>query len=143
MATATASSTVTGPRSFGAAVDLKIERERPTVPSQTVALYAGLVVGAALFVLGALNAVGILTITIQPGEASGLNPAIDFFVLGGLAIIGPYGFIASAEYRKISRIESRLPDFLRDVAEAGRFGMTLPDAIIVAAKGRYDLLTGE
>ncbi|MCI4363951.1 MAG: type II secretion system F family protein, partial [Thermoplasmata archaeon] len=34
-------------------------------------------------------------------------------------------------------------DFLRDVAEAGRFGMTLPDAIISASKGRYGLLTDE
>ncbi|MCI4352198.1 MAG: type II secretion system F family protein [Thermoplasmata archaeon] len=143
MATATASSTVTGPRSFGAAVDLKIEKARPTLPTETLALYAGLVVGVVLFVVGALNALGLLTVLIQPGENPGLNPAIDFFVLGGLAIIGPYGFLSSAHYRKIQRIESRLPDFLRDVAEAGRFGMTLPDAIIVASKGRYDLLTGE
>jgi archaeal flagellar protein FlaJ len=49
----------------------------------------------------------------------------------------------SAKLRRISKIEERLPDFLRDVAEAGRFGMTLPDAIIVASGGRYGLLTDE
>jgi len=96
-----------------------------------------------LFVLGALNAFGIFTLVLRPGEPTGDNPAIDWCVLGTLAIIGPYGFVSSAQYRRINRIESRLPDFLRDVAEAGRFGMTLPDAIIVASKGRYDLLTGE
>src|SRR5439155_22425050 len=35
------------------------------------------------------------------------------------------------------------PDFLRDVAEAGRFGMTLADAIVVSSSGRYGKLTPE
>ncbi|MGC2288687.1 MAG: type II secretion system F family protein [Thermoplasmata archaeon] len=143
MATATASSTVNAPRSLNASLDLDIEKERPTIAPALLALYVGLGVGAVLFVVGFLNFFGVVDIPIRPGEPSGANPAIDFFVLGTLAIIGPYGFLASAHFRRISRIESRLPDFLRDVAEAGRFGMTLPDAIIVASKGRYDLLTGE
>lgn len=45
--------------------------------------------------------------------------------------------------RNIRLIEDRLPDFLRDVAEAGRFGMTLADAIVVASGGRYGRLTPE
>ncbi len=57
--------------------------------------------------------------------------------------MAPYGFTMTAKLRRISKIEERLPDFLRDVAEAGRFGMTLPDAIIVASTGRYGLLTDE
>jgi flagellar protein FlaJ len=36
-----------------------------------------------------------------------------------------------------------LPDFLRDVAEAGRFGMTLAQAIRVSSRGRYGRLTPE
>ena len=143
MATATASDAAAVPRSFGSAVNLKIEKARPALAPERVALYAGLAVGLLLFVIGVLNFTGTLTILIRPGESPGANPAIDFFVLGTLAMIAPFGFMASAHYRRINRIESRLPDFLRDVAEAGRFGMTLPDAIIVASKGRYDLLTGE
>ncbi len=57
--------------------------------------------------------------------------------------MAPYGFAMTAKLRRISKIEERLPDFLRDVAEAGRFGMTLPDAIVVASSGRYGLLTDE
>ena len=64
-------------------------------------------------------------------------------VLGIAAMCGPYGFVTTAKLRRIQKIEDRLPDFLRDVAEAGRFGMTLPDAIIVASRGRYGLLTEE
>jgi archaeal flagellar protein FlaJ len=143
MATATASSTVSAPRSLNTSLDLDIEKARPTVSTEKITLYAGLAVGVVMFAVGVLNYVGILNFVIRPGEPTGANPAIDFFVIGTLAIIGPYGFLVSAHYRKIQRIESRLPDFLRDVAEAGRFGMTLPDAIIVASKGRYDLLTGE
>jgi len=45
--------------------------------------------------------------------------------------------------KKIKNIEARLPDFLRDVAEAGRFGMTLSESIIVASSGRYGPLTKE
>ena len=58
-------------------------------------------------------------------------------------LLAPYGFTMSAKLRRINAIEARLPDFLRDVSEAGRFGMTLPDAIIVASRGRYGLLTDE
>ncbi len=143
MATATATGPVTAPRTLNASLDLDIEKARPTIPKERLTLYVGLAVGFAFFAVGLLNYLGIIYTPIRPGEPVGSNPAIDFAVIGTLAILGPYGFMASAAYRRINRIETRLPDFLRDVAEAGRFGMTLPDAIIVASRGRYDLLTGE
>ncbi|HKS60029.1 MAG TPA: type II secretion system F family protein, partial [Thermoplasmata archaeon] len=94
-------------------------------------------------IVGLLNFAGFLYLPIRPGEPAGANPALDFFVFGTLVLITPYGFLRSAEVRRIDKIEQRLPDFLRDVAEAGRFGMPLPEAIIVASKGRYGLLTEE
>ncbi|MCK4718859.1 MAG: type II secretion system F family protein [Thermoplasmata archaeon] len=73
-----------------------------------------------------------------------LRPAfIDGIVLAIMAMIGPYGFYYSAKMKKIHKIERYLPDFLRDVAEAGRFGMTLAEAIVVAAAGKYGNLTPE
>jgi len=56
---------------------------------------------------------------------------------------GPYGFYTSYNHRKIVEIESRLPDFLRDVSEGGRFGMTLADSIKASSRGRYGHLTPE
>jgi len=106
-------------------------------------LIAGGIVAAVFWVVAALNYIGTLNITIASGEPTGANPAIDFFVLGLLCFIAPYGFAMTAKLRRISKVEERLPDFLRDVAEAGRFGMTLPDAIVVASTGRYGLLTDE
>ncbi len=106
-------------------------------------LLVGGVVAMMFFILAALNAVGAVNILLRPGESTGANPAIDFAVIGLLCLIAPYGFAMTAKQRRIARIEDRLPDFLRDVAEAGRFGMTLPDAIVVASTGRYGLLTEE
>ncbi len=110
---------------------------------EMILLIAGGVVAAAFWGVAILNYVGKLNILLRPGEGTGANPAIDFFVLGLLCLIAPYGFAATARAHRIAKIEERLPDFLRDVAEAGRFGMTLSDAIVVASTGRYGLLTDE
>ena len=117
--------------------------ESVTITKETTLLIAGAGVAVVLWIVAALNFFGSIDIEMRPGEGPGANPALDFFVLGLLAFIAPYGFAMSAKLRRISKIEERLPDFLRDVAEAGRFGMTLPDAIVVASSGRYGLLTDE
>jgi len=111
--------------------------------SEMAALVLGGVAAVVLFVVAALNYVGRIDLVMRPGEGTGANPAIDFAVLVMLCLIAPYGFLATAHQRRIAKIEERLPDFLRDVAEAGRFGMTLSDAIVVASNGRYGLLTDE
>ncbi|HYA54884.1 MAG TPA: type II secretion system F family protein [Thermoplasmata archaeon] len=113
------------------------------ISREMILLIAGAAVAVVFWVIGTLCYVGTLSITLAPGEATGANPAVDFFVLGTLCLIAPYGFAETARLRRIAKIEERLPDFLRDVAEAGRFGMTLPDAIVVASTGRYGLLTDE
>ena len=117
--------------------------EGVVITRELLLLIAGAVVGVILFAIGGLVYAGTLNLQLRPGEGTGANPAIDFFVLGMLALMAPYGFAMSAKLRRIAKIEERLPDFLRDVAEAGRFGMTLPDAIVVASSGRYGLLTEE
>ncbi|MFA5772006.1 MAG: type II secretion system F family protein [Thermoplasmata archaeon] len=68
---------------------------------------------------------------------------IDFALLAILAVTGPIGFYGSFKAKRIEKIEERLPDFLRDVAESGRFGMTLAKAISRAALGKYGALTSE
>ncbi|MBI0584599.1 MAG: type II secretion system F family protein [Methanomassiliicoccus sp.] len=101
--------------------------------SQTI-LIASVVVAVLLFVVAFLEAIGGLDTPLL---------WIDFVVLGLMAITGPYGFYKSMQRKKIRDIEVRLPEFLRDVAEAGRFGMTLAQAIKVASRGRYGKLTPE
>lgn len=67
----------------------------------------------------------------------------DWIIMGMMAFMGPVGITRAREDRRIKGIEQRLPDFLRDVAEGGRFGMTLAKSIVSAAKGRYGPLTPE
>jgi len=72
----------------------------------------------------------------------GVTP-LDFLVIGLLVFIGPYGMYENYRYKKIRSLEEKLPEFLRDVAESGKFGMTLAASIRSAAKGRYGDLTPE
>ncbi len=130
-----------------------VRRLRAMAPGETartagltreqLCLLGGGIAAAVLWIVGVLDYLGVVPILLRPGESTGANPLVDFMVLGLLALIAPYGFAETARQRRIAKIEDRLPDFLRDVAEAGRFGMTLPDAIIVASNGRYGLLTEE
>jgi flagellar protein FlaJ len=76
------------------------------------------------------------------GENS-IRRALNFMVFGIIILVGPYGFYVTSKDKEIKDIEKRLPDFLRDVAEAGRFGMTLAEAIVVSSAGRYGKLTPE
>ncbi len=128
-------------RAFGP--ELGLSGEKAGLSRENQILIVGVAVAVVFLAVGLLDYAGVLAIQLRPGEGAGLNPLIDFVVLGLLAILAPYGFAMSAKLRRISKIEERLPDFLRDVAEAGRFGMTLPDAIVVASRGRYGLLTEE
>lgn len=77
------------------------------------------------------------TISMGPIEA------IDMIVFALLIVVGPPGFLVGMEQKRIADIEKRLPDFLRDVAEAGRFGMTLTNAIVASSKGEYGKMTPE
>jgi flagellar protein FlaJ len=89
-----------------------------------------------------LNLIGSVNLSFH----SGATPALTFLswlVIAIMGFVGPYGFFMARKQREIKQIERRLPDFLRDVAEAGRFGMTLAEAIVVSSSGRYGRLTPE
>jgi len=89
-----------------------------------------------------LNYIGSVNISFRADQRN-LDRFLNWLVIAILAFIGPYGFYLAKKQREIKQIERRLPDFLRDVAEAGRFGMTLAEAIVVSSSGRYGKLTPE
>jgi flagellar protein FlaJ len=102
---------------------------------RTRAIVIGSLLGAAVCgFLAFIDMIGSLSLPFEP---------IDYVIFALLVVLAPYGFYASTKERNIREIERRLPDFLRDVAEAGRFGMTLADSIVVASTGRYGRLTPE
>ncbi|UCC93153.1 MAG: type II secretion system F family protein [Thermoplasmata archaeon] len=99
-------------------------------------VYIFTVLGIALCAaIAAMLAAGVISI----GPAT----YIDFVVFAVLIAVGPVGMMITMEQSRIADIEKRLPDFLRDVAEAGRFGMTLSGAIVASSKGEYGRLTPE
>ncbi|MDG6229834.1 MAG: type II secretion system F family protein [Candidatus Thermoplasmatota archaeon] len=70
------------------------------------------------------------------------NP-IDFIVFAILSGTGIYGMFEYLHYRRIYKIDSIFPDFVRDLAASRRAGMTFTNAILFTSKGNYGLLTKE
>ncbi len=69
--------------------------------------------------------------------------SIDFAIFAILTLIGPYSFYEYARFRKIDRMEERFPEFLRDLTESRKSGMTMARAVETSAKGDYGYLTPE
>ncbi|PTD93637.1 secretion system protein [archaeon SCG-AAA382B04] len=65
----------------------------------------------------------------------------DIILFSILIVITPPGILTYVRNRKIKKIESEFPDFLRDVAESNSSGMTLTKAVQTAAQGSYGPLT--
>jgi flagellar protein FlaJ len=88
-----------------------------------------------IFVLfGILTALGILNTFLG---------TVDYFVFALLSGAGIYGTYESIHVRRIQKIDGIFPDFVRDLAESRRAGMTFTKAILFASKGEYGILTPE
>ena len=106
---------------------------------------------AAFMMIALLNLIDSIQLSFRPVDPAekltntqlAIQRFLTWATVGVLALIGPYGFFLGKKQRDIKALERRLPDFLRDVAEAGRFGMTLAEAIVVSSSGRYGRLTPE
>jgi archaeal flagellar protein FlaJ len=72
-------------------------------------------------------------------EKFGTDLLITAFLLG----VGPYGWHRGRTLKRIRAMDDKFPDFLRDLAESERAGMTLPRALQSASKGVYGALTPE
>jgi flagellar protein FlaJ len=113
---------------------------------QRLFVYIGSAVPALICVIfGILSLVGI----IQPwkiGDGQSaiiLGSALDYFLIAALIFSGVYGMYEFFHQRKIQKINERFPDFVRDLAESRRAGMTFTKAIMYSAKGNYGILTPE
>lgn len=84
--------------------------------------------------LGILALLGIFT---------GFGGVVDYFVMALLSGTGVLGMYESIHVRRIQKIDGIFPDFVRDLAESRRAGMTFTKAILFASKGEYGILTPE
>lgn len=67
----------------------------------------------------------------------------DLLILAFLVGVGPVGFYRAVRLRRVRAMDDKFPEFLRDLAEGQRAGMTLPKALLTASKGVYGALTPE
>lgn len=61
-------------------------------------------------------------------------------IIGAMMIIGPTMVIKYRDYNRKKEIERRFPDFLRNITEGTKAGMTLPNAIKEASESNYGAL---
>ena len=69
--------------------------------------------------------------------------AIDYVVFGVISLMLPYGVYGYRRDQIRSRVEEKFPDFLRDLAEYWKGGLSMTVAIQTLAKGEYGNLNDE
>ncbi|OIR16652.1 MAG: hypothetical protein BEU04_01585 [Marine Group III euryarchaeote CG-Bathy1] len=69
--------------------------------------------------------------------------ALDYIIFSGIAIMFPYGYFAYRRDMQRTRIEAKFPDFLRDLAEFWKGGLSMNTAVETLAKGEYGFLNDE
>lgn len=97
--------------------------------------------GLTLTVLLTLNLLGrIESVGPFPG---GRSLSKDLIVLTILVTTGPIGWHITRRTRRVDAIEGRLPDFLNDLAETRRAGLTLAASLQACSLSDYGALTPE
>jgi flagellar protein FlaJ len=96
-------------------------------------------------VTGALSAIAavLCALTAMGNMPWHVKYSTDLFILACLFGAGPFGYFYNREHKRIAAVDEKFPDFLRDIAESARAGMTLPRALVTAARGSYGALTPE
>lgn len=116
-------------------------RQTPEEAARKILILMSFGVAGILGVLGILMYLGTMKPIPIVGSAS--ITSIDMIVAALLIGLGPYGFYRNADMKRTSQMEAKFPDFLRDLSESKRAGMTLTNALLTTAKGRYGALTPE
>lgn len=120
---------------------LYTRRISATVRSDLVVYGFSAVAGIGLTILLGLNLLGqIDSIGPFPG---GRTLSKDLIVLTILATTGPIGWHMTRRTRRIDAIEGRLPDFLNDLAETRRAGLTLAASLQACSLSDYGALSPE
>ncbi len=92
-----------------------------------------------LSICGAASIYGFNIFYIAPFEQDIIYSIIN--VLAVIVLVIPLTLVKYAKYQKQKTIEERFPDFLRDIVEGLRGGMSLPVAINYTSKNNYGNLT--
>ncbi len=92
--------------------------------------------------LGFVGTIKPLVIPVEGGSIK-IGTSVDFLVIAVIIFTGIYGIYEFLRLRKVRKIDERFPDFVRDLAESRRAGMTFTKAIMYSSRGNYGPLTPE
>ena len=109
-------------------------------------VYLSAAIPAFIFIVFALLAfLGIIeSIKIPSGEGYIIiGTPIDFLLIAVFIFTGVFGIYEFLRLHRLREIDNRFPDFVRDLAESRRAGMTFTKAIIYSSRGNYGVLTPE
>lgn len=92
----------------------------------------------------------VMALVVQLGFISDLDlgpihigTPMDFILFACFIGTGVFGLYEGLRLHRVRKIDERFPDFVRDLAESRRAGMTFTKAIMHAARGNYGILTHE
>ena len=91
-------------------------------------VYISSIVPTVLCIIFALlSLIGIIQpLKISSGDGTILiGTPTDFIIIALLVFCGVYGMYEFSRLRRVHKIDNRFPDFIRDLAESRRAGMTL------------------
>lgn len=109
-------------------------------------VYLSAGIPAIIFIFLALFATfGIIQpLRVSTGEGFFiLGTAADFFLIAIFIFTGVFGIYEALRLRRVHKIDNKFPDFVRDLAESRRAGMTFTKAIMYSSRGNYGVLTSE
>ena len=96
-----------------------------------------------LAILASIQLFNPINIDLGDGQKIILGTSLDFVILAIMISTGIYGIYEFFRIRRVRKIDERFPDFVRDLAESRRAGMTFTKAIMYSARGNYGVLTPE
>ncbi len=109
-------------------------------------VYLSAIIPVIVFsILALFQAVGLISpLVVETGNGTfSFGSWYDYIVLAIIVGSGVYGIYEFFRLRKVRKIDDRFPDFVRDLAESRRAGMTFTKAIMYSSKGNYGVLSDE
>ena len=109
-------------------------------------VYLSAAIPAIIFlVLALFGAVGIIEPAIigEADEIIYIGTSMDFLLIAIFIFTGVFGIYEFTRLKRVRKIDDRFPDFVRDLAESRRAGMTFTKAIMYSSRGNYGVLTPE
>jgi len=109
-------------------------------------IYLSAGIPAVIFIFLALFAAFGIIQPLRVSTGDGffvLGTAADFILIAIFIFTGVFGIYEAMRLRRVHKIDNKFPDFVRDLAESRRAGMTFTKAIMYSSRGNYGVLTSE